>query len=787
MSDDDKAFMRQYAAEIAKALREQDERRPSSGHSSSSTSVDDSTRALYRALCFDEPLLDDIPNLTMAASALCRHLTNSSSDYGLSNRLVNGIIYLCRQRGSMTKTPSTNTTAPTTPAASTTTTTTSTNDGETLITSIAIAKLAFCVLIQLPLECCQSLLLKNDDLSTVQRLLGSYRGSVELLRKRNTPLEKDEVGSISDETDQRVTQLAQVLSKIDIEKEEEEENIVHDTSPRIPSNMEEQESSSLQEVWAVDSDPSDYDYDDGDDRDGGGGGESTSIVPSQFQQEMDSDDFLDPILLSRPDLERTVKDARDAIGSLLQQASYSIMAAIFQLSKKQVETYTSQLTQLLLIILQPPKSILSQGDDDDSSSSSSSMQDVMLTPLWILRDAALHHPSHENSHYVVVYLETIQTLLAVDQAYQSDTPCGQQSSLPPLCVASIVGLSALSSWCCSAQLPLSVTTNAILDAMNDLTYVMERATKTGYRENLQHSIPPIVEVLTGITFDDRKNGDGGGTAGGTMMIPQTLLNSGFLRQMLTISIHNGSSDDDDHVPPPYFLDHALWGLCVSYPAVVGKYVVRYPGFSSIVRRYNNRQKKESSRDYVQSILWNTFALAHSFDSSTPQMVWKTKGGNAGASSPPLSLTKDECQEISQKSWTRLCRMVQESISLDSDPSTSAKQSLIVVQDWERLLKLITVPTLGSTFQGLITEHDIQLSSILGDVVRAAAAAASTGSTGEGSDRRNTNEKLDDDDDEEDRKKSSLSHQELIIATIRKVHKQYTLFFQGNTRSSSKTD
>jgi hypothetical protein len=359
-----------------------------------------------------------------------------------------------------------------------------------------------------------------------------------------------------------------------------------------------------------------------------------------------------------------------------------------------------------------------------------------------------------------VYLEAVQTLLAVDQAYQSDT---QQSH--PLCSASIVGLSALSSWCCSAQIPVSATISAILDAMNDLTHVIERAAESGYREHLQHSISPVLEILTGITFENRKIG---GATGGAM-VPKTLLNSGLLRQLLILSLDNRGDDEG----PPYYLDHALWGLCVTYPTVVGKYVARYPGFSSIVRRYS--PSKQSSRDCVQSILWNSFAFSHDMDGSVPQIVWKSKGVNGVTL--PLPLSKDECREVSQKSWTHLCRLVQESL-VDPNPSTSTKQSLDIVQDWEHLLKFVGVPSIAPTFQTLIADYDIQLSAILGGL------ATATGGTN-ASDTRNTNEKLD--GDEEDRKKSSMTHQELIVATTRKALKQYTLFFQGSARSSSKTD
>jgi hypothetical protein len=108
--------------------------------------------------------------------------------------------------------------------------------------------------------------------------------------------------------------------------------------------------------------------------------------------------------------------------------------------------------------------------------------------------------------------------------------------------------------------------------------------------------------------------------------------------------------------------------------------------------------------------------------------------------------------------------------------------LEVVRDWERLLKLAGVPSVVATFQSLVSDHDIQLQSIRSCIGQ--ASVESNDSVAEHD--RNKDEKLDD-EDAEDRKKSSMSSQQLAVATARKTLKQYTLFFQGNAKSSSKTD
>jgi hypothetical protein len=710
---------------------------------------------------------------------LSRQLTSASSPYALSNRLVNGIVYLCRQRSNQQSGPNKNnnnnkdTSVPNGEGNAAAAAAAAVTDPNS--TALTLAKLAFCVLVQVPLECCEQILQSSQQevpLSTVQKYLGSYKGTMPTTDKASSSAEGIEASKPKNDDDaqimdERVNQLVDGLAGMGSEES------VSSSKEHQTANIEE---SSLNEVWATESDPSDYDY-----------GEGLTNDTAQFPQSPEIVDMLDPVILSQQDSDLTLDEARIAIGSLLQQANYSLFAPLFQLSTKQVETYISQLTQLLLLLLQPPQSILllsndRKGEEETSFSSlsSSPLQDAMLIPLWILRDAALHHPSKEHSFYTSSYMEVLQTLLAVDQAYQSDTNHRKQSSV---CSASIVGLSALSSWCCSAQISVSSTTTAILDSMNDLAHVMERASESGYRDNLKHSMTPIVEVLTGITYEERKV-QTGNTAG--MMIPQTMLNSGFLRQLLVLSLEESSSSSTTTGSlPPYYLDHALWGLCVVYPTVVGKYVARYPGFSTIVRRYHHSPPDTmTSRDCVHSILWNCFAVAHCSDGTqAPQIVWKTKAPSSssdGGPAPPQAtpLTKDECQEVCQKAWVQLCQMVGSSLTIEQ---SSPKKSLEVVQDWERLLKLVGAPSVVATFQSLISDHATQLETIRERLSQAAAAETADDSV---EDSQSKNEKIDDDDE---RKKTSMSHQQLAAATTRKMLKQYTLFFQGNVRGSSKTD
>ena len=97
MPEDDE-YLRKFAAQIAMALREKEDA-SAKQQQQSQLRIDKCVDELYRSLVFDEPLLDHIPNLAIVSSALSRQLlvSKATSLYALSNRLVNGIVYLCNQ------------------------------------------------------------------------------------------------------------------------------------------------------------------------------------------------------------------------------------------------------------------------------------------------------------------------------------------------------------------------------------------------------------------------------------------------------------------------------------------------------------------------------------------------------------------------------------------------------------------------------------------------------------------------------------------------------------------
>ncbi|CAJ1946244.1 unnamed protein product [Cylindrotheca closterium] len=697
--DDAKAFFRQYAAEIAEALREQDD-------GPRVSSVEESVPELYRSLCFDEPIIDGTSaNFSVVVSALSRQLVSSSSPYALSDRLVNGVLYLSKQ--------STN---------SKTQNETAKNQD-----SIAIAKLAFSVFVKVPLNICENI----NNIAAVRKYLGSYKGNLSRMTVAIDNVASGENPINDAKIDQAVKQLSDGLS-----------------GAAISPSDNKTDDNSLGEVWAVESDPSDYDY-----------GEGAPEYPLQSSFQFQEDDWLDPKRLSKPDPTLLLGQAQFAVGSLLKHASYNVLEPLFSLSEKEVKSFTTDLSHLIFNLLQPKSPLANDEPNMDAA-----LQDAILTPLWVLRDAAIYSLSKKQQQQGLdsTYLDVLHTLLAVDQAHLEDVggavPSSQKRT--DLCTASIVGLSALSSWCGMAEISTQSTISSVIDAMNDLSHVIERASDR-YKNNLLHSVIPMLELLSGITYEKAKS------IPANPKIAQALLNSGFLRQLLLVGLSGDLSTTQS-------FHHALWGLSVAHPTTVGKYVARFPETKDLVRHYLVT-KDSTPKQCVASVLWNGFGWIH-MDASTaqtaPRVVWKTKAAQQKAVSPPL--TKDECLEVCQKAWTQLCQLVASSLQTADKDLEAASEAL---DEWDRLFSFVSVHAVSPSFHQLLDESQIQsVAKVLSSIpqpekpeLEPLVAEEAEGGT-----------------DPDDKRKKPKSTHHLVLSRARKIIKQYTLFFQGRA-GSSKTD
>lgn len=736
MGEDDD-FLRKFAVEIAAALREKEDGQLQNQRQNQ-PSVDESVDELYRALVFDEPLVDRIPNLPVVASALSRQLATSTSSYAISNRLVNGILYLCNQHATTSAQQKSKVAEMGNDKKSDTNNLNRDNVTSYSTIQIAMAKLAFCILVEIPLQCCRE---NNASSSSqpkkIRQLLGSYKGT-----NRSNTSRNDESVEVTTKT-----------SESEYSQPQEEEKVEATKTEAHPS--EETRQIESEEVWAAESDPSDFDY-----------GEGIDTINEDAWAQPESDiDWLDPQVLSRPDPDMTPQQVRDAIGSLLQHASYTLLEPIFCLPQKETALYISKLTHLVLVLLQPRKeSTDSDSDVDGSLFLGSSMDDAILSPLWILRDAAIYHGKNATkkstiANYEQSYLQVLQTLLGMDQAHLQDVGkiAISRKEEPDLCVSSIVGMSSLSSWCASQIKPSSVTIEAIVDCMNDLEHIIERG-QNHYKSNLPNTLIPILETLSGIHYD-RLNNNNVGTAhcykGST--IPQTFLNSGLLRQILVLV---ATINDENALG----FHHALWGLCIAYPKIIGKYVFRHPGSSQIIRSYATHLDTSTPQNCVECILWNVYGWHHCKESSSGGLSSLRKPGSVTS----RKLTQDECSEICQKAWARLCHLVKEAI-VDSETNTDASCER-VIEEWGRLLVLASGTHIADDFKVLVD------SCLLGDI----SSFISNQSSQSNERIQSSNNDGKEDDDKPSRKQKTVSQ-------AHKLLKKYNLFFQGTSSGSSKTD
>ena len=788
--DYDEAFLRRFAAQIGTALREREDDKDK--QSSNIPSIEESVEDLYRSLVFDEPSIDHISNLPVVASALARQLLSSSSttsSYALSNRLLNGVIYLCNQNTKPLVAKSENENE------------SNNHNNDTVVHSTiktAMAKLAFSILIDIPLECCRDENPSSErNMNKIRNILGSYKGSSMQDKKNHLKNIKSSTSTIDDDSshsnnihnEDKKRSMSNFMKYNDdnVNSSSSSDNKEDDNNNNAGEEIQQQKQQSIvEEVWATESDPSDYDFGDDTPAD-----VITSAGADTIQEE---NDWLNPKMLSRPDLSLTLQQTRDSIGTLLQLASYTLLEPIFYLPQKDTSRYASQLTQLVLTLLKPRRKDRSTSSSlPESSLLDSSVDYAILYPLWILRDAAAYHTNSTSktirqsctTNYGQIYLEILQTLLAIDQAYLQDVGSSATSikatSDPDLdlCVASIVGLSALSAWCSMQKKFTQSTVDAIVDSMNDLSHVVERAEQT-YKKNLPNTLIPILEILSGIYYDHVDS-----NISSTSSVPQTLLNSGFLRQILALLTLDGEASTRDLLG----FHHALWGLCQSFPKIVGKYVFRYPGSSQIIRSYATNLGSSSPQNCVQSILWNIYGWYQCKQSSLASggmnTVLKKIGSSTSDGKKLLNtsrLTEDECSEVCSKAWSQLCKLVIQALEASSTIGSDDAGAEKVIQEWGRLLVLSRISSIATHFKSLI---DPSLLDDISIVISSQSKQMIIDKTDELESREDG--KTNDDKNDDDKERRKPSRRQRIISQAHKVLKEYKLFFLGTVVGTSKTD
>ena len=432
-SDSDDNFLRLHAKAIAEALQQQEasEQALAGGASAAKSQRDQLVQKTYTALCHDDPRVES----DFACQCLATALLDPQSPYALSGPLVEGIRQLC-DRDAGEQTPS-----------STEESLTSTSDSSPR----GSAMLAWAIYARIPLLCCQA-----SSIPEVNSYLGSYRPPPPPLADDEDPsTEENRVKALaSKEKNEEADRVAAMLSQPPPEEQE----------PMPPTTADDDNNNNdfENEVWAAESDPSDFEFDSGFSYE-----QQMTDLQDSFAEWMV--DRSDPIKLSRPGAAPlTWKQVRHAVMDLTSQLAYRKVQSLWTASASSGNKNTASasvqdmnvlagtsrgpsdlLAQFTMTLLIPPstgtKSSVfdSPDDEEDALQPQRQLQAMAWYPLWVVRDA-----SHQTSPLFSQYVSLLQTLIAVDAANNNSTSSAitniPDASMAP---ATYVGLTSLSTLC----------------------------------------------------------------------------------------------------------------------------------------------------------------------------------------------------------------------------------------------------------------------------------------------------------------------------------------------------
>ena len=452
-SDSDDNFLRLHARAIAQALQQQEVAEQALAGGASSTAAatksqrDQLVQKTYSALCHDDPRVES----DFACQCLATALLDPQSPYALSGPLVEGIRQLCdREAGEQTLSPAGAGAASTTTAASEeslTNTRASSPKGSAL--------LAWAIYARIPLLCCQA-----SSISEVNSYLGSYRPPpppAAVVDDEDPTTEENRLKALmSKEKNEEADRVAAMLSQ---PQPQEQEPTPTRSADANNNNNNNNNSEFEDEVWAAESDPSDFEFD---------SGFSYEQQMTDFQDSFAEwmVDRSDPLKLSRPATAAalTWKQVRHAVMDLTSQLAYHKLQSLWttpasngnknvnntSVHEMNVLAGTSRgpsdlLAQFTMTLLIPPttgttSSVFDSPDDEeDALQPQRQLQAMAWYPLWVIRDA-----SHQTHQLFSQYASLLQTLIAVDAASKNSTTSSAIASMAP---ATYVGLASLSALC----------------------------------------------------------------------------------------------------------------------------------------------------------------------------------------------------------------------------------------------------------------------------------------------------------------------------------------------------
>lgn len=567
--------MRDYSKAIAEALREKEQ-------DQTTISIDDQVRDAYTQLCFDDP--------RVSSDEACKLLSKSllKGEYAISERLVDGIRQATgRYEKSLVAANDKNEKENQTGLGPAVT-------GSA--TAVGYAILAKTIFLEIPLKCCQA-----SDLKTVQKLLGTFRGPQSANTEAQDEIEK--------------------MTQKDFQLSDGQQDYVEETKEESKDFAD-----GYEEVWAAESDSSDFFYE--------------SSAP-QLDCAAWEDTSFDPKKLSEPIKNDEWPDVQQAVSNLLRDLSHSkfIPIDITLWKRLDLSDALTQLTLTLLVENNPLNPMLDY------------LRQWSVQPLNVMRDRILMAnsimTSCSNTTIIKDYLNLVQSLIAVDA-----TQPHEATEISP---ASIVGLANLSSICTQAKTlkEIPAVRKCVIECCEDICSLLERTvTSITDEKNQQAILPswvrlvwsllPVLELISNIFTEDGSELDSSSHRKKLLTADaQWLLNSGLFRHLILFYIKTASFSGSTIDLARQHLLQTVQFLSLKSMTLLGKYAWRVPELNRII--HQNGQTPEYN--LVDNLLWSLMGIELAASGST------LRTRNA-----PV-LTPESCRETALKQFHKICKNV----------------------------------------------------------------------------------------------------------------------------------
>ena len=511
------------------------------------------------------------------------------------------------------------------------------------------------------------------------------------------------------------------------------------------NNNNNAEVDSLAEVFAAESDDSDFEFE--------SDWNPNDQVASLNQWVAAVEEAWDPIQLSKPNLisgsSLTWNAVAATVTALLQSFSYSQVAALTTQQWKALRI-SDLLTQLILALLVPPASQASPMLTAESCSEDH-WRRLGLHVLHVFRDFTWHQLTVGTTTKVTTSTTTLlEDYLRLLRILMQATTDQKNTNVKTTEPAMLVGLSSLSSLCsdilahsklvqeqrtnvhftCSPVVIVQTLQSSVVEACDDLTDLLEASSEKSADDvlALQWTYVSLFQILATPSTNTAAAGvlDGAGSVG-TMPTAhaQTLLNSGLFRQWLLLWKTRTTDEACRSVVQSSILD-----LCVASPTLLGKYAWRFPDLAEqvvvtsvpeVAPLSDPTQAAVGDRSLLHDFLWNLLAI-HLADSShqssgslsAPKVQWKSSESKEATTETAarVIITAESCQ---QAAWSLFQSMCQTALKILTDwklrrennleelsavvpggSSRVAKQKN-VLDDFGRLSTRLAVPLLHTLF------------------------------------------------------------------------------------------